>query len=180
MIVRIPAGYIVTAMRAPTLLIIAALLAFLPWGALRAAEDAPALPAQVEVPPMKTSIYVGSVTLRTTAFVRSGDTWAATYEARVFPWAFWSEHGEITIRVPESDLARLIAGEMVEFTGDARNHRGRARVVTGRARPAETRAGEIKVRIRVDGAELVFNGTYTLADAPQRSLTGGSPGATGR
>ncbi len=156
----------VAAMRARTALIATAMLAVPFWNALRAQDPVAPLPSQVEVPAMKTSIYVGSVTLRTTAFARTGDAWAATYNARVFPWAFWSEHGEITIRVSESDLARLIAGETVEFTGDARNHRGKPRAVTGRARPADAHTGAIKVRIHVDGTQLVFNGTYVLGTAP--------------
>lgn len=119
-------------------------------------------PDRVEVPPLKTSIYVGRVTLHTTPFSRSGESWAATYDAKVFPWAFWSEHGEITITLPESDLQRLLGGEMVNFTGNARNHRGKPRQVTGRATPDGSHGGRIKVRIEVDGVELVFNGDYAL------------------
>jgi hypothetical protein len=129
------------------------------------AEDTP-LPSQVEVPAMKTSIYVGSVTLRTTSFVRAGDSWSSTYDAKVFPWAFWSEHGDISITLPEADLARLGKGETVNFTGDAKNHKGKPREVTGRAEPADATTGRIKVRIRVDGIELVFNGDYTLDATP--------------
>lgn len=113
---------------------------------------------------MRTSIYVGSVTLQTTPLVRSGEAWTGTYDARVFPWAFWSEHGQITLRVPQADLDRLLRGEMIEFTGDAENHKGKPRAVTGRASPTADHEGRIKVRIRVDGVELVFNGTYALRD----------------
>ncbi|MBE2215248.1 MAG: hypothetical protein IAE82_15355 [Opitutaceae bacterium] len=140
---------------------LAALLALALAAAPARADDA-SLPASVAVPEMKTSIYVGSVTLRTTAFARAGDLWSATYEAKVFPWAFWSEHGAITITLPEADLVRLGQGETVNFTGDATNHKGKPREVTGRAVPADPTTGRIKVRIRVDGVELVFNGDYTI------------------
>ncbi len=123
-------------------------------------------PTRVAVPAMKTSIYVGSVTLKTTTFERSADSWSATYDARVFPWAFWSEHGEIAITLAEADLDRLARGETVNFTGDARNHKGKPRAVTGRAEPVGSKDGRIKVRIRVDDVELVFNGHYTLDPAP--------------
>ena len=53
-------------------------------------------------------------------------------------------------------------GETVEFTGDAKNHKGKPRRVTGRAQPANDHAGKIKVRIHVDDVELIFNGTYEL------------------
>ena len=128
--------------------------------------DEAATPTRVAVPSMKTSIYVGSVTLKTTIFERSADSWSATYDARVFPWAFWSEHGEIAITLAEADLARLARGETVNFTGDAKNHKGKPRAVTGRAEPAGSKDGRIKVRIRVDDVELVFNGHYTLDPAP--------------
>lgn len=115
---------------------------------------------RVKVPAMKTSIYVGSVTLGTSDFVRSGDDWSATYEAEVFPWFFWGETGSITIRVPAAELERLARGEAIEFTGDALNHKKKPRKVTGRAQPAESAAGRIKVRIHVDDVELIFNGPY--------------------
>ena len=115
------------------------------------------------VPAMKTSIYVGSVTLGTGTFARSGDKWATTYDAKVFPWFPWSEHGDITITVTDADLARLAKGETVEFTGDAMNHKGKPRKVTGRAQPANDHTGKIKVRIHVDDVELIFNGSYELS-----------------
>ena len=128
--------------------------------ASRAAEvGAPGF-ERVNVPPMKTSIYVGSVTLTTSAFVRDGETWSATYDAKVFPWFFWGETGSITIRVPAADLARLARGETVEFTGDAQNHKKKPRRVTGRAQPADAATGKFKVRIHVDDVELIFNGPY--------------------
>lgn len=114
------------------------------------------------VPAMKTSIYVGSVTLSTGAFERRGDQWSTTYQAKVFPWFPWSEHGDITITVTDADLARLARGETVEFTGDAQNHKKKPRRVTGRAQPANDHAGKIKVRIAVDDVELIFNGSYQL------------------
>src|SRR5262245_44577653 len=114
--------------------------------ALRAAP--PALPSpQVVVPAMKTSIYVGSVTLTTTPFMHRDEGFDATYEAKVRPWFFWSETGKITIKLPATDLARLALGQTVEFTGEASNHKGKPRTVSGRAQPANATSGKIKVRI---------------------------------
>lgn len=117
---------------------------------------------QAKVPTMKTSIYVGSVTLGTGTFRRAGDRWSTTYEAKVFPWFPWSEHGDITITVTEADLAKLARGDTVEFTGEAQNHKRKPRQVTGRAQPGSASAGKIKVRIAADGVELIFNGSYEL------------------
>ena len=114
----------------------------------------------VRIPPMKTSIYVGSVTLTTGEFRRDGDKFTATYEAKVWPWFFWGETGRISILLPDADLASLAQGEKAEFTGDAQNHKNKPRKVTGRAQPADATSGKIKVRVSVDGTELIFNGTY--------------------
>ncbi|MEY3774166.1 MAG: hypothetical protein RLZZ129_946 [Verrucomicrobiota bacterium] len=127
---------------------------------LSAAPAAPALPDRVRVEPMKTSIYVGSVRLVPSTFERVGEDFTATYEARVFPWAFWSESGRIRLQIPATDLARLAHGEVIDFTGDAQNHRGKPRQVTGRAYPEGAATGKIKVRIAVDDVELIFNGRY--------------------
>lgn len=127
-----------------------------------AGEGAAPTPARVVVGPMKTSIYIGSVTLIAADFVQEGDTFNSTYEAKVRPWFFWGESGKITIKLPASDLARLAAGQTVDFTGEATNHKNKPRTVTGRAQPADPLMGKIKVRIMADGIELVFNGTYRL------------------
>jgi hypothetical protein len=116
----------------------------------------------IEVGPMKTSIYVGRVTLTTGNLARSGLTLAADYKAEVFPWFFWGESGQLTITLKDGDLARIARGETVEFTGDATNQKHKPRSVSGRAQPADATTGKIKIRIKADGYELIFNGTYRL------------------
>jgi len=150
-------------MVAPVRLASFLLLAALGALASRAAPAAP--PAgweQLSVGPMKTSIYVGSVTLTPGPFVRKGDTYTATYEATVWPWFFWGEKGSVTIQVPEAGLRRAARGETVEFAGDGANQKGKPRHVTGRAQPANATTGKLKLRIKADGIELIFNGTYRL------------------
>ena len=134
------------------------------WGAVSVlrADTSQALGEwdSVTVPPVKTSIYVGSVTLTTGVFQRVGDRFHTTYEAKVWPWFFWSESGRITITLPPADLERLARGERVEFTGEALNHKNKPRHVTGHADRADAATGKIKVRIGVDDTEIIFNGTY--------------------
>lgn len=112
---------------------------------------------------MKTSIYVGSVRLISSVFDRQGEQFSATYEAKVFPWAFWSETGTIRLHVPPAELTRLAGGEVIDFTGEAENHKGKPRKVTGRAYPDGIDTGKIKVRIHAGDTELIFNGTYRFA-----------------
>jgi hypothetical protein len=114
----------------------------------------------VTVAPVKTSIYVGSVTLKTDVFRREGDKFETTYEAKVWPWFFWSETGRITITLPYASLEKLARGERVEFTGEALNQKNKPRHVTGYAERADAAKGKIKVRIGVDDTELIFNSTY--------------------
>ncbi|HVT72912.1 MAG TPA: hypothetical protein VHD61_07230 [Lacunisphaera sp.] len=137
------------------------LFAFVAAGALPADTTQPAGDWDVvTVPPMKTSIYIGSVTLTAGVFHREGDTFATTYEAKVRPWFFWSETGRITITLPQAELVKLARGERVTFTGQATNHRNKPRRVTGQADRIDAASGKIKVRIEADGFELVFNGSY--------------------
>ena len=119
---------------------------------------------RVAVAPMKTSIYVGSVTLTTGVFERTGSTLSTTYEAKVWPWFFWGETGRISITLSDADLASLAKGEKAEFTGDAQNQKNKPRKVTGRAQPADATSGKIKVRVSADGTELIFNGTYRFVN----------------
>lgn len=138
-------------------------LAFGPGAAAEPPAAAPtAAPARVRVPAMRTSIYVGTVTLTPAVFTRTGDTWAATYAVKVRPWFFWGETGRIALTVAAADWARLAQGEVVEFAGEATNERGRPRHVTGRAEPGGPAAGRLTVRITADGVTLVFHGTYAL------------------
>lgn len=116
----------------------------------------------VAIESMKTSIYIGSVTLTTSEFTRDGEQYTATYDARVWPWAFWNETGRITIKLPAADIERLKRGERIEFTGEAANHKNKPRHVTGRADRTGDGTGKIKVRIGVDDTELIFNGTYRV------------------
>ena len=120
---------------------------------------------RVNVAPMKTSIYIGSVSLTTGTFARTGSTLATTYTAKVFPWFFWGETGKITITLADADLVHLAKGETAEFTGEAFNHKNKPRHVTGRAQPTDSTSGKMKIRIKVDTLELIFNGSYTFDEA---------------
>jgi len=119
----------------------------------------------VTVARIKTSIYVGSVTLTTGEFRRDGDKFSSTYEAKVWPWFFWSESGRITITLPFADLEKLARGERVEFTGEAFSHKSKPRLITGRVERTDGAAGKIKVRIGVDDTALIFNSTYRFNNA---------------
>lgn len=148
--------------RCLTSLVASALLA----GGAAALSGATPLPAQFELPVMHTSIYIGSVKLITSAFTQAAGTYTATYEAKVSPWSWWNEAGTITLTVNPDDYDRLVRGESIELTGEAKNDRGRLRQVTARAQPIDATTGKIKVRITASGTTLIFNSTYLVTAAP--------------
>jgi hypothetical protein len=135
-------------------------------GEMPAPSDAAAPPgshfAQVTVEPTKTSIYVGSVSLTMPPFSRLGGAYTAGYRAKVFPFFFYSERGDISVEFPDESLHRLMAGETVYFRGHANNSRGVERRIEGRAIPDKPGAdhGKIKVRVWVGKIELIFNTVY--------------------
>ncbi|HTB81173.1 MAG TPA: hypothetical protein VK717_09825 [Opitutaceae bacterium] len=116
---------------------------------------------KIAVEPVTTSIYIGYVKLTTPTFARAGDDYTASYQATVFPFFFWGEHGELTIEASAQDLQRLERGETVEFKGHAKNSDGETRPIEGRAVPQDATRGKLKVRVFVSSRiQLIFNTTY--------------------
>ncbi len=138
----------------PTLFLCTALLA----------AAAPSAPAKVKVEPMKTSIYVGTVTLTPEVFTHQGQTYVTTYKVDVWPWFFWGETGSVTIAMTDAQVARVLQGHAVEFGGEGANQKKKPRKVTGRITPIDATTGKMKIRISADGYTLIFNGTYKFAD----------------
>jgi hypothetical protein len=119
------------------------------------------------VEPVTTSIYVGYVKLTMPAFTRTPTGYVSIYDASVFPFFFWSEHGQMTIAVSDDDLRRLAHGETVQFKGHAENSDGETRHVEGRAVPQDTSHGKLKVRVFVSSKiQLIFNTTYCFVGKP--------------
>lgn len=126
-----------------------------------AAEPSLPLYDRVEIAPTKTSIYVGTVSMTMPTLVRHGVTYSSTYAAKVFPFFFESEKGDLSIDIPDEDLLRLTRGEVVNFVGRGKNTDGQDRRIEGRAVPADAKSGKIKVRVFVSKKiQLIFNTTY--------------------
>ncbi|MBL9201422.1 MAG: hypothetical protein JNL39_13005 [Opitutaceae bacterium] len=137
-------------------------------GMVRAAEAGLRRYDRVEIAPTKTSIYVGTVSMTTPAFTRTGDVYESGYAAKVFPWFFESESGRLRVEISDEGLRRLERGERVEFSGRAVSSTGAERRVEGHATPEAPGApqGKIKVRVFVSKRiELIFNTTYRFPDA---------------
>lgn len=119
---------------------------------------------QVTVETSKTSIYVGSVTLKLTPLLRKSGQFHATYTATVFPYFFWDESGWIAIELSDDALRQIVQGEVVQFKGRGMNDDGEERQIEGRVVPADSNSGKIKVRVFVTKkTQLIFNTTYHLA-----------------
>ena len=142
-------------------MVLVALFAFALFTTARAEERPLHVYDRVEIEPTKTSIYIGTVSLAMPTFQRSGITYSSTYAAKVFPYFFQNEKGELSIDLPDEELRRLERGEVVHFVGRARNTDGDDRRIEGRAIPANPRTGKIKVRVFVSKKiQLIFNTTY--------------------
>ena len=118
---------------------------------------------QVVIPPAKTSIYIGNVTLTPGLLQRENGTYRTSYHAKVFPYFFYNEDGQLSIDFSDEQLAQLARGERVPFTGTAKNKDGEDRRIEGHATANAPGASEgtIKVRIFVTAKiQLIFNSTY--------------------
>jgi hypothetical protein len=124
---------------------------------------------RAEIAAAKTSIYVGSVTMTTPPFIRTAGVYEADYTAKVFPFLFSSEAGRLRINVSDAALHQLEAGEAIEFSGLAIRSDGLERRVEGKATPADSQSGRIKVRVYVSKRiELIFNTTYRFSGVTDR------------
>jgi hypothetical protein len=148
----------------PRFLLLALAFTFVFGGAvLRAAPH-----DKVLVPPVKTSIYVGSVTLIATPLMRVGGGYEADYQAKVFPFFFMGERGRLRIEFSDEQLAQITRGERVAYVGSAQNTDGEPRRLEGQVEPraADAPDGKIKVRIFVSPKiQLIFNTTYRFDGA---------------
>jgi len=132
---------------------------------LTAVERPLELYSRVDIAPTKTSIYIGSVSMTTPTFQRKGITYSSTYVAKVFPYFFQSEKGELSIDLPDEELRRLERGEVIQFVGRGRNTDGEDRRIEGRAIPTDAATGKIKVRVFVSKKiQLIFNTTYRFLE----------------
>jgi hypothetical protein len=119
------------------------------------------------VEPVKTSIYIGYVKLTTPGFTRTRTGYVSVYNASVFPFFFWSEHGRMAIEVSDDDLRQLARGETVLFRGQAENSDGETRLIVGRAMPQDASQGKLTVRLFVSKRiQLIFNTTYRFVGGP--------------
>jgi hypothetical protein len=115
----------------------------------------------VDVPPVKTSILLGSVLLEPGRFERKEGGYVATYRVRVFPFFFYNERGDLRIELSEEQLALVGRGERVSFKGRAVNSEGEPRAVSGTATPSDPGGGALKISIAVSKRlKLSFETTY--------------------
>ena len=150
-------------------IVIAATLAV---SAVRGAEASLAPFAAVDVDPVKTWAYLASVTLTVGRFLRHGDSFTATYAAKVFPYFFYNEQGSLRIDVPDAALRQLAAGHSFDFKGSAIREDGKVRQVDGTVTPIDAATGRIQVRLFYSRRiALVFRTTYRLP------FVGPAPGA---
>jgi hypothetical protein len=144
----------------------ALLLAFMVSLPVRASELPLRAFERVAIAPMKTSIYVGTVSLTLPALARTNGVYDADYAATVFPFFFYNEQGRLSVELSDDMLRTLERGEPVEFTGRAVRDNGETRRIEGKATPENPAGGKLKVRVFYSKRiELIFNTSYRFPDA---------------
>jgi len=122
----------------------------------------------VEVAPVKTSIYIASVTLAVPRFVRQGEIYESTYTANIFPYFFWNEEGRLQIAVTDAALRHFARGGSFSFGGSAIRSDGTVRKVEGTVMPVDPVSGKIEVRVFVTRhLSLAFDTTYRLPNVTE-------------
>lgn len=130
----------------------------------RASDDSLARYDHVVVEPAKSSIYVGSVTLSLSAATRQNAAYECTYTAKVFPYFFMSETGQLRLNAPDETMRRLALGESVSFNGTGLSADGEKRRFEGQATPADATSGRLKVRCFISKRiSLAFDMGYRFA-----------------
>ncbi len=139
------------------------LLALAAWNISAPAAEPPSAGRfdRVTIPPAKTSIYLGTVTMTMPDIVRRDGGYESGYQARVFPYFFSNEQGRLRIEVSDEQLHQLERGQPIHFKGRAVRADGAERRIEGTATPADPSGGRLKVRVFVARRiELIFNTTY--------------------
>ena len=132
----------------------------------RAGEAALSRYDHVVAEPAKSSIYVGSVTLSLSPATRQNGAYECIYTAKVFPYFFMSEIGQLRLDAPDETLHRLARGETVKFTGSGLSSEGEKRRFEGQATPADATSGRHKVRCFISKRfSLAFDMAYQFTPA---------------
>lgn len=142
-------------------------LTLLILGVIARAAESPLAPYErVVVEPAKSSIYIGSVTLSLSPATRQNAAYECTYAAKVFPYFFMSETGQLHLDAPDETLRRLARGDTVTFTGSGLSSDGEKRRFEGQAIPADAMSGRLKVRCFVSKRiSLSFDMSYRFVPA---------------
>lgn len=121
--------------------------------------------ARVEVPPLRSSFFLGIVSLVPGVFERTGASYHAAYRASILGF-FYREHGTVEIDIADDSLLSLKPGTRLAFTGRAKANDGGVRRISGFAEANDAASGRIQIRIAVTKSiELSFVGPYRFKEA---------------
>jgi hypothetical protein len=118
---------------------------------------------EVMVDPATTRAIGQKITLTVEPLQLADGVFSSAYAARVSPFRFFSESGQIRIEAGPEQLAALLAGEPVSFRGEAVNRSQARRRVSGEAIRQGPDGGELRLAIRASGIDLVFHSRFTFA-----------------
>ena len=113
----------------------------------------------------QTSIPVsagGKATLSISPLRPSSNTYAGDYHMKVSPYFFKSEHGKLSMSIPDECFAKVAKGLMTEVSGTATSQDGQTRYIHAEATPLDKSKGTLKLWFLVGERKMVFNTMYHL------------------
>ena len=114
-----------------------------------------------------TKVAGGKATLTVGSLRRTNDVFAGQFKMKVEPYFFKSDQGSLAVVVPDDAMAKVSAGQAVDFAGSATTMDGRKMVVrkfSAVATPVDAERGALKVCLTVDDRKLVFETKYRFVD----------------
>jgi hypothetical protein len=118
---------------------------------------------QLRIDPSTTKVIVGHARLSVDPLTRSGGSFGGGYRVEVSPLPIGNESGKLSVNLSDGELAKLAAGEAIDFTGEAVSTQGNNSAVRGSATPAAGgNSGTLRVHIASRKGNLVFLTAYHL------------------
>ena len=109
----------------------------------------------------------GKATLTVSPLRRIKDVFEGEFDMKVTPYFFKNDKGKLAIVAPDEAIAKLTSGAPVDITGTATTKSGKdfvVRHINAEATPVDAQHGLLKVWLKVDERELVFQTKYWFVE----------------
>jgi hypothetical protein len=118
------------------------------------------------IEPSSTAVSGAKARLTIGPLASCGEIYTGDYQMRVSPYFFKSEKGKLAISISNENIARAVAGEVVDVTGTATTtgKNERARRIDATATPHDKNRGTLKLWFMVGEKKLTFDTQYRFVE----------------